>query len=49
MNNTYFAIKNMTLQIYKNFIEIMKGITNNMDFSERLKSIDSSKITGFKN
>ena len=48
MNNTYFAIKNMTLQIYKNFIEIMKGITNNMDFSERHKSIDSSKITGFE-
>ena len=47
-NNSYFAIKNMTIQIYKSFIDVMLEITNKMDFSERHKSIDKGKISGFE-
>ena len=44
----YYQLKNYIMNIYKSFIDEMIGITNKADFSEKHKTLDPSKLSGFE-
>lgn len=45
---SYYKLKNYTMQIYKSFIEQMVQITNKVDFSEKHRTIEPGKLSGFE-
>ena len=47
-NEDLFKIKQMTMNIYKTFIDIMMEITKGMNFAERHKTIDPSMQSGLE-
>jgi exportin-1 len=44
----YLRLKNMTMQIYKNYIGQMIVIVNNTNFAEKYSKLDPSKLNGYE-